>query len=253
MDGLRDDFLARAVLAGDEHVSVGGADARNHLQHRLHGARFGDERGQSVGPQEAVLRLQHIGLALHPVQIELCPQHGEQPRVVPRLLDEVRGTTTHRFDGEFHAAPRGHHDDGHAQAVALDLREQIDALRARRGVARVIHIHQDGVVAFARKTLDELPGRCSAVQLVAFRAQQDLQRVQDGRLIVGDEQTRPLPLLRVRAVCGGALACAAHAGCHSTLWLGRWGLWLRCRRLGLRCCWLWHCGGRRSQRRWGNR
>ena len=186
-------------------------------KHRLHGARFGDQRGQALGTQEAVLRFQHVRLALHAMQIELRAQHGEQARVVPRLLDEVGRAAPHRLDGELDAAPRGHHDDGHAQTVALDLREQIDALRARGGVARVVHVHQDSVVALTRKTLDELTGRRSAIQLVAFRAQQNLQRIQDGGLIVCDEQTRQLPFLRARTVCGGALPCAAHAGCHSTM------------------------------------
>jgi hypothetical protein len=83
------------------------------------------------------------------MQIELRAQYGEQTRVVPWLLDEVRSTPPHRFDRELDAAPCGHDDDGHAQTIALDLRQQIDALRARRGVARVVHVHQDGIVALA--------------------------------------------------------------------------------------------------------
>ena len=37
MQGLRDDFLAGAVLAGDEDVGVGGSDAGHGGEHRLHG------------------------------------------------------------------------------------------------------------------------------------------------------------------------------------------------------------------------
>jgi hypothetical protein len=38
---LGDDLLAGAVLAGDEHVGVGGADLRDQFEHRLHGGRAG--------------------------------------------------------------------------------------------------------------------------------------------------------------------------------------------------------------------
>ena len=217
VEGLRHDFLARAVLAGDQHVGVGGADARHHLQHGLHGARLGDERGQAFRAQKAVLRLQHVCLALHAMQIELRAQHGEQPRIVPGLLDEVRGAAAHRFDSQLHAAPRRHHDDRHAQPVALNLRQQIDALCARGGVAGVVHVQQQRFVGLTRQALDDLARRRSTIQPVAFRTQQDIQRIKNGGLVVGNQQTRPLALLRLRAVRRGALSRAAHAGCHSTM------------------------------------
>ncbi len=41
---LRDEALARAVFAGDEHVGVGRPHAIDHLQHRAHRGRLGDQR-----------------------------------------------------------------------------------------------------------------------------------------------------------------------------------------------------------------
>ena len=40
---LRDQLFARAVLAGDEHVGVGGRDARHEIEHGPHARRFGDQ------------------------------------------------------------------------------------------------------------------------------------------------------------------------------------------------------------------
>ncbi len=102
------------------------------------------------------------------MQIKLRAQHGEQARVVPWFLNEVSRAAAHRLDCQFHAAPCRHDNDRHAQTVALNLRQQVNAFRARRGVARVVHVHQDGFVCLTCETLDELSGRRSAVQPVAL-------------------------------------------------------------------------------------
>ena len=55
---LGDNLLAGAVLAGDEHVGVGGADLRDQLEHRLHGGRAGDELRHAFGAEQAIFKLQ---------------------------------------------------------------------------------------------------------------------------------------------------------------------------------------------------
>ena len=51
---LRDQPLAGAVLAGDQHVGVRRADARDDVEHRPHRRRFGEQRRMPVGHQRLV-------------------------------------------------------------------------------------------------------------------------------------------------------------------------------------------------------
>ena len=43
VEELGDNLLAGTMLAGDEHVGVGGTDLRNQFKHGLHGRRAGDK------------------------------------------------------------------------------------------------------------------------------------------------------------------------------------------------------------------
>src|SRR6266545_1714825 len=74
--------LAGPVLAGDEHVGVGGADAR-------------DEPDLALLAQEAHLGLQPLAPAQGLPQLDLGADDREQPRVLPGLLDEIAGPPAH--------------------------------------------------------------------------------------------------------------------------------------------------------------
>ena len=58
-------------------------------------------------------------------KLHLRPQHRQQSRVVPGLLDEVAGAAPHRLDRQIDATPRRHHHDGQSGIGRLNLREQI--------------------------------------------------------------------------------------------------------------------------------
>ena len=121
----RDDALAGAVLAGDEHVRVRGPDALDDLQHR------------AASPADSAIELRHRPRraaassrprAAAPLRSawpsSICVRDDrEQARVVPRLLDEVARAAAHRLDRDLDAAPRRHHDD---------RQRRIDRLNARR-------------------------------------------------------------------------------------------------------------------------
>ena len=106
VQGARDDALAAAVLAGDEHVGVGRAHARDDVQHRAHRGRAGDHRGLRLVAQDPVLGLEAVAAAQRAAEGDLRAQGREQPRVVPRLLHEVARAAAHRLDGEVDACPR---------------------------------------------------------------------------------------------------------------------------------------------------
>ncbi len=54
VEGLRDDFFAGAVFAGNEHAGVGGSDAGDGGEDGLHGRRGGDHLGEILRAEEAV-------------------------------------------------------------------------------------------------------------------------------------------------------------------------------------------------------
>jgi len=55
---LRHDFFAGAVLAGDQHVCVGRADAADEIEDGPHGRRFGNHGGAGFGAQQTIFRFE---------------------------------------------------------------------------------------------------------------------------------------------------------------------------------------------------
>jgi hypothetical protein len=56
----RDDLLAGAVVAGDEHVRVGRRDLLEESADRLHRARFAEHRRKSVASEPLVLGFESL-------------------------------------------------------------------------------------------------------------------------------------------------------------------------------------------------
>ncbi len=188
MKRLRHEALARAVLAGDEDVGVGRADAIDHLQDRAHRRRLGDERGAALGGRSC-LRFEASGTAQRPSELHLRAQDGEQPFVVPRLLDEVAGAAAHRFDRDVHRAPRRHDDDRQDGVAGVDLPEQLEAFLARRRVARVVEVDQHHVVVALAERGERRRRRLDGVDLITLTLEQQPEGFEDIALIVGDEDT----------------------------------------------------------------
>src|SRR5207237_5388505 len=88
---LRHGAFAGAVLAGDEHVGLRRPDARDQLEHRTHRRRLGDEKRTDVGLQRSIFGLEPLLAPERARELDLRANDGEQPRVLPRLLDEVAG------------------------------------------------------------------------------------------------------------------------------------------------------------------
>ena len=176
MQQLGDDLLAGAVLAGDEHVGVGGADLRDEFQHRLHGRRAGDELRHAFGAQQAVLQFQLAGAAQGLVQLGVHADELRQALVLPRLLNEVAGAALDAFDGQIDVAPRRHHDDRQARIDLLNARQQVEAFLAGGSVARVVQVdEQHVVVALAQRLQHQAaasartPPGCPAAAAAALR------------------------------------------------------------------------------------
>ena len=159
MQRLRDDFLAGAVLSGDQNIGVGRSDAGDRFQHGLHGRRVGNEFGPALGAEQSILRLQAFGLLQSATQFDLGAKDRQQPLIVPGLLNEVARAAAHGLDGEFHIAPGGHHDHRNAAVERDDFGQQIEAFVAGSCVARVVQVDQERIVGVSVSTA---PRRASA-------------------------------------------------------------------------------------------
>ena len=165
---MRDDFLAAAVFASNKDVGVGRADARDGVEHRLHGCGLGDEFRTALRLEEAILGRQTLRLLKRAMQFDLRAQNGEQAFVLPGLLNEVARAAPHRFDRQLDVAPRGHDDDRQIAVERHNLRKQIEAFLAGRGVARVVEIDQQRVIGIQVQRLADLRGRSGLLDAIAL-------------------------------------------------------------------------------------
>ena len=151
---------------------------------------LGDQLRHALAAQQRVLGLEPLPLAQRLAQLDLRADDRQQPGVVPRLLDEVARAAAHRLDGDFDAAPGRHDDDRQRRIDALDARQQVQAFFARRRVARVVQVDQRDV-ELARLERGEHAGRRRrGLEVEAFGLEQQPQRLEDVRLVVGDEHAR---------------------------------------------------------------
>ena len=80
MQRARNDFLTRAILTGNQNVSIRRADARDEFHNRLHGRRLGDKPDRSGAPISAVTQRQVFGFETLTApqrcrEFYLSPQH----------------------------------------------------------------------------------------------------------------------------------------------------------------------------------
>ena len=124
------EFLAGAALAGDQDRDVGGCDALDHLEDRLHRRRRADQRAENAGV---------AGLAAGNFEFDVrvllaltvgVLQDGAEAHGVDGLGDVVVRTQAHRLDGGLDGALRGEHDHHHARLQLLDAGEQLHAVHA---------------------------------------------------------------------------------------------------------------------------
>ena len=196
--------LPGTVFAGDEHVGVGRPDLRDQLEHRLHGGRAGHKLRHAFGAKQAVLEFQLAGAAQRLAQFGVDAHQRDQPLVFPRLLDEVARAALDGLDRQVDIAPGGHHDHRQPRIELLDARQQIQALLAGGGVARVVQVDEQHIVVALAQRFKQQLGRAHAVHADPLRGEQQLDGLEDVRLIVGDQNPDWLFLLDiVRLHCAG--------------------------------------------------
>ncbi len=177
MHGARDEFLARAILAVDQHAAVGRRgrlDLLAQLPHRQALAHH-DELTIDPRPQRPVLGLE--------VALSQRVAHDEHRLLErQRLLDEVEGAHLDRPDRRLDVAmARDHHDlrVHFALAQALQRDEAIDT--------RQPDVEHDDVIRRAGRPIEALfpaRGRLDVEPLVAEHA---AQRRTDARLVIDNQ------------------------------------------------------------------
>ena len=182
------DFLSGAVLARDQRVRVGRSDAFHEAQDGLHHRRFGDELRRAVAAEGEVLALEPLAAAQGAAEFHLGAQHVEQARVVERLLDVVARAAVQRLDRALDAAPRGHHDDGERGVELLEPREEVEPLGAARGVARVVHVHQQRVEIARTDGGGHARGRGDDLDVVPLALEQQAKGLEHVAIVVRHEK-----------------------------------------------------------------
>jgi hypothetical protein len=186
----RADLLAGAVLAGHEHARAGRRHALDERHHRRHRPRPRDHRRQLGLPGARGLGVEPVRRPQRPRQLELRVQRGEQPRVVPRLLQVVARAAPHRLDGALDRSPRRHHDDRQRRIDLAQAREQVHALLAGGGVARVVEIEQADVEVLGLAQRDHGGRRRGGAHLEAVGAREHAHRLEHVGLVIRDQQPR---------------------------------------------------------------
>ncbi len=202
MQCLSNDLFARPVLSGDEHVGVGGPNPRHRLEHRSHRRCRSNKVRSPWSTQNAILRLQPPGSLLAAMQFHLGSQNTQQPRILPRLLDKVSCAAPHRLYRKVDAAPRRHHHHGQLRIYFLYAGNQVQAFLPGGCIPRVVEINQDSVEVLMRQCIEHQRWSSDHLQLIALRFQQQTQRLQNMRLVIGDQKSvgRLLFPCRLRAL-----------------------------------------------------
>jgi hypothetical protein len=157
------------------------------------------ELRHAFGAQQTVFQFKLAGAAQGLAQLGMDADQREQPLVLPRLLDEVARAALDGFDGQVDVAPGGHDDHRQARIELLNARQQVEALLAGGGVARVVEVDEQHVVVALAQRLQQQLRRAHAVHIDALRSEQQLDGLEDVRLIVGNQN--PDWLLLTGMVC----------------------------------------------------
>src|SRR5947207_436985 len=184
---LGDNFFARAMLAGDQHVRIRRTNACDELKHRLHLWRLGDERRHPLSAQETILCLESLAMSNGAAEFYLSAENAQKSAIFPGLLYEVACATSHGFDSNFDAAPRGHDNYGKSAVHGLNAREKIESFFARGSVTSVIQIDEQDVEILQLDRIQHRGRISHSFSTVSLTLQKHAQGFANVWLIVGDE------------------------------------------------------------------
>ena len=143
VDGARDQFLADAGFALDQHRDVRGGGLLGGAQHRAHARAAGDDVLE--GERAGAAALDAGELALERARRERVAQRHLQPLGADRLDDEIDRAGAHRRDHVVDAAVRGLHDHRNGEAGVAHLGQHAEAVEV--GHHEIEHDAVDGAAS----------------------------------------------------------------------------------------------------------
>ena len=194
VNGARQQFLAGAALAGEQHARVGAGHHVGLRQLVFHQLIARDDVGAPILID--VREARHLERLLHVI---------EQFLLVDRLGEEAEGAALRRVHGVRNRAVRGENDHPQARPAALQLLQQADAVHLIHAQVRDHEIRPEARAGGQRRG-----GAFDRFDLVVLGAQPDGQQAQQPRVIV-DHQDARLALLR-RARCRANSAAGRTTG-----------------------------------------
>ncbi len=123
MQGARDQFLAGARLARDQHRHAGARQPADGAEHLLHRRRLAENLGNRTD-----LRFRQRGIR---ALVRGTPHQVQRMIDVEGFGQIFEGAALIRGDRAVQVRMRRHHDHGQARARAVDLLEQIQTVASR--------------------------------------------------------------------------------------------------------------------------
>ncbi len=181
MQGARDDFLADAAFAGDQHRNGGlGRALAQGLDH-AHRLAVADHVVEGGAARGALLQAADLGGQLG--HLQGVADADQQAVGADRLDEEVLGAGLHGLDHRLYAAVGRQHDDrrGHARRAHLG-----QGLHARQAGHDEIQKHNVGAAALGQ-TVDGLAPAFGVDDRIAFTVEHRLNQAALRGIIVDDQ------------------------------------------------------------------
>jgi hypothetical protein len=180
VDGARNELLAGAVLAVNQHAGVGRRHGFDEVKELPHLVAARDDVGEARVIAELLFQPFVLGGQLQ--FFGRLVQHHEQDVCIDRFLDEAESAGLHRFDGFGDAAIPGHHNDLGFRTRFLEVSEQVNPVGVRQHQVHQHHFWPPGA-----KNLAGLCGvRRGPGQIPSWLYQQ-LQEISGIPVIVDDK------------------------------------------------------------------
>ena len=177
VDRPRDELLADAALALNQHRRVGGRRAADRRHDVLEPGAVADH----LMPDFDRLLERPVLVAQLPL-VEGVAQRDEHLFGRERLLDEIERPFFRRFDGGTDCAVAG--DDHHRKSFVHrpETVEHLEAVHARH-----LHVEQHEVRRFAFREREAFLAGGRADEIVAFVLEHHAQRVANGDFVIDDQ------------------------------------------------------------------
>ncbi len=214
MDRARDELLAGAVLAQDEHLGLGAGDAPHGL--RQCGGRRALADHAVLGGKLPALRAEGGVLPPEVTKGERALDREQQALGGPWLLEKVVGAELDRLDRALDRGVAGDHDHGQVGVAFPEPLEGAQPIETRH-----LDIEEDEIRGRGLEASRELGPVGQLVHLIAAVAKGDRHLPAEPGMVIDDQdggcrlahRAAPEAPVTARTIAVAAPACGDGAGC----------------------------------------